>query len=44
VIRSDRSRFTPNASTFDVRPEVAEKFEMCVGRRDERDPQTMVRE
>jgi ATP-dependent RNA helicase DeaD len=33
----------PNASTFDVQSGVAEKFEMCVGRRDERDPQTMIR-
>ena len=33
----------PNASTFDVRPEVAEKFEMYAGRRDARDPQSMIR-
>ena len=33
----------PNASTFDVSPEVAEKFEMYAGRRDARDPQSMIR-
>ena len=33
----------PNASTFDVRPEVAENFERLAGRRDSRDPQTIIR-
>jgi hypothetical protein len=33
----------PNASTFDVSSEVAEKFEMYAGRRDARDPQSMIR-
>ena len=33
----------PNASTFDVRPDVAESFERLAGRPDERDPQTWIR-
>ena len=33
----------PNASTFDVSAEVAEKFELYAGRRDARDPQSMIR-
>jgi len=33
----------PNASTFDVRPEVAEKFERNAGRRDARDSRSMIR-
>ena len=33
----------PNASTFDIRAEVAERFEVCAGRRDPRDPQVVIR-
>ncbi len=33
----------PNASTFDVRADVAERFERLAGRRDPRDPQTHIR-
>lgn len=33
----------PNASTFDVRREVAERFEHLASRRDPRDPQTRIR-
>ena len=33
----------PNASTFDVSAEVAERFERLAGRRDPRDPKTMIR-
>jgi ATP-dependent RNA helicase DeaD len=33
----------PNASTFDVRPDVAERFERLAGRRDARDPKTRIR-
>ena len=33
----------PNASTFDVSGEVAERFERLTGRRDKRDPQTVIR-
>lgn len=33
----------PNASTFDVRSDVAERFERLAGRRDPRDPKTRIR-
>ena len=33
----------PNASTFDVRVEVAERFEVLAGRRDPRDPDVVIR-
>ncbi len=33
----------PNAATFDVHSEVAERFERLAGRRDARDPQTFIR-
>ncbi len=33
----------PNASTFDVHVDVAEQFERLAGRRDPRDPQTLIR-
>ena len=33
----------PNAATFDVHSEVAERFERLAGRRDSRDPQTFIR-
>ena len=33
----------PNASTFDVRAQVAERFERVAGRRDARDPQSRIR-
>ena len=33
----------PNASTFDVHKSVAERFEQLAGRRDPRDPQTLIR-
>lgn len=33
----------PNATTFDVHSEVAERFERLAGRRDQRDPQTFIR-
>ena len=33
----------PNASTFDVRADVAERFERLASRRDPRDPQTLIR-
>ena len=33
----------PNASTFDVRAAVAERFERLAGRRDAREPRTHIR-
>lgn len=33
----------PNATTFDVRTEVADKFEHLAGRRDTREPKTLIR-
>ena len=33
----------PNASTFDVMNDVAERFERLAGRRDPRDPNIMIR-
>jgi ATP-dependent RNA helicase DeaD len=33
----------PNASTFDVAADVAERFEELAGRRDPRDPRTLIR-
>ncbi len=33
----------PNASTFDIRKEVAERFERLAGKRDPRDPKTRIR-